>query len=290
MSERNRFKTNNRVVLKVFDGLKNFISEENIKTMREEYKLIDLLFRLQKFHIQGTPIRWLAEHGRIINHGKNKKMDKMEFNFGGRKKCIFEPEHLALTTGLKFGPLPEVECDMSSQFLSLFPEDIEKLIFSDVLDILRSQSDSPIKKNTTIVRKLVVVYLFYKLILNKDPANKINDRVVLLADDPVKFNYFPWGRMVYEGIVSNWAKLFDKTSQKPVGEVWLKVVAFPFAVQCWFLEGLSPDQYSSLAEKVDDDSLPRVLRWNTRTSPDYDRACRSMFNHDEVTTLCYSTS
>ena len=93
--------------------------------------------------------------------------------------------------------------------------------------------------------------------------------------------------MVYEGIVSNWENLFKRTSQPPVGEVQLKIVSFPFAIQCWFLEGLTPAQYSSLAVKVDDESLPRILRWNTRSSPDYDSACRSMFNHDEVTILSH---
>ena len=87
--EKNRFKTNNRVVLSVFESLSNFIDDDNIATMREEYELIDLLFNLKQFHIQGLPLRWLAQHGRIINHGKQKKIDKIQFDFGGEKKIYF---------------------------------------------------------------------------------------------------------------------------------------------------------------------------------------------------------
>ena len=98
------FTVNNRVLLKKLNSISKFLSEENISRMREEYDLIDLLFRLKDFVIHGPTFRWLAMHGQMITSGK-KKVNKLEFNFGGKKKAIFEPEHMALITGFHFHAL-----------------------------------------------------------------------------------------------------------------------------------------------------------------------------------------
>ena len=54
---------------------------------------------------------------------------------------------MALTSGMKFGLMPEVEADSDSQSMSMFPEDLEKLKFGDVLKLLHAHSDTPIKKD-----------------------------------------------------------------------------------------------------------------------------------------------
>ena len=186
------------------------------------------------------------------------------------------------SSGLSFGHLPDAQSDMQTPFLSLFAEkNPETLVFLDVLDLLHAQAN--VDKDSEIVRKLGVLYLIYNLVFARESGSYINHRIVILADQPAEFNAFPWGRKIYDEIVKEMTGLFYKTVNAEEGtETYLKIAVFPFALQCWFFEGLEPNQYNVLAEKCDDTARPRFFRWLVKKRPDYSAAKNILFNHDEV--------
>ena len=185
-------KVNNRVSLTKLDAIDAFISSKNKALMREEYHLIEFLFKLKSFPIHGLALKWLLTHAEVITSGK-KKIEKLQFKFGPRRMATFEPEHMALITGLNFGHLPDIESDMKTPFLSLFnSENLENMVFQDVLELLHKYS--MIDKDSEIVRKLVVLYIIYKIVFSMEPKSYINYRLVIISDDPAQFNAFPLGK------------------------------------------------------------------------------------------------
>lgn len=189
---------------------------------------------------------------------------------------------MALITGLNFGPLPNVESDMQTPFLYLFPENADNVLFGQVIDLLHQYSQ--INKDGVIARKLAVVYLIHKLVFVREPKYIINPCSLILVDDPFAFNQFSWGSRVYDDLVREWSGFFYKCLPKEdpkEAELQLKLLVFPFALQCWFLEGLSPKQYGCPASQSDNTALSRLRRWSAKIRPDYQSAKLLMFNHDE---------
>ena len=98
----------------------------------------------------------------------------------------------------------------------------------------------------------------------------------------------PWGRKIYDDLVKEWAALIEKIANPPKAdtEINLRVGVFPFPIQCWFLEGLTPTQYQLFAKYSSSNKgnsiLPRIFRWDVKKRPDYGTAKRSMLNQDEV--------
>ncbi|GAA0174676.1 hypothetical protein LIER_41766 [Lithospermum erythrorhizon] len=61
----------------------------------------------------------------------------------------------------------------------------------------------------------IIIWLFNNSQV-KDVRNSISKKSLYLADNPVLFNAFPWGRMIYDHLLKEWAHncmLYDaKTS------------------------------------------------------------------------------
>ncbi|GAA0146716.1 hypothetical protein LIER_06604 [Lithospermum erythrorhizon] len=74
--------------------------------------------------------------------------------------------------------------------------------------------------------------------------------MICLVDDPELFNSYPWGQMVYEDLVKEWAHMFNRI--KGPGFAHLKVRTFPFAIQAWVLKCLMSEFSAVLARSAFD--------------------------------------
>lgn len=104
----------------------------------------------------------------------------------------------------------------------------------------------------------------------------IDTQWLRLAQDIGMFNNYPWGLLVWEAtydsivlIVNSWAtqNVRSKTTMlRPANHTFV-LRGFAFAAQLWIYECVNILGHL-YGRELDEDLVPRMLRWTTRTQPD----------------------
>ncbi|GAA0176808.1 hypothetical protein LIER_29604 [Lithospermum erythrorhizon] len=164
----------------------------------------------------------------------------------GNQVFEFGKIELSLVTGSCFGLYPTIDDDPASPFQDLFATR-SSLTFGRLSGRLGEYAimdpDGP------FTRKLAILYLIYSLVFVKGMNNAISFKSIRLTDDPAMFNAFPWGRLIYEELVKEWAHAFSRIADSSFGKIQLKFATMPFGVQAWVLECLGPKYSSIFAEQ-----------------------------------------
>ncbi|KAL0557075.1 hypothetical protein IC582_005593 [Cucumis melo] len=178
--------------------------------------------------------------------------------------CTFGRREFNIITGL-WGPKEEsIQLVGNSRLLEKFFKDKECIYVSDLEDIfLEYEGD-----DDDIV-KLALVYFIELSLLGKDRRIKVDRNFFKIANDWNTFNNYDWGGIVFGRTLSALKRALNMQyakGKKKSTKTKYTVNGFPHALQVWAYESI-PTIIGCGVDKVNDDAIPRMLRWECQQSP-----------------------
>ncbi|TYK06358.1 Ulp1-like peptidase [Cucumis melo var. makuwa] len=177
--------------------------------------------------------------------------------------CTFGRREFNIITGL-LGPREEyIQLVGNSRLLEKFFKDKECIYVSDLKDIfLEYEGD-----DDDIV-KLALVYFIELSLLGKDRRTKVDIGFFKIADDWNTFNNYDWGGIVFGRTLSALKRALDKQyakgKKKSTQTKKYTINGFLHALQAY--ESI-PTIIGCGVDKVNNDDIPRMLRWVCQQSP-----------------------
>ncbi|TYK08118.1 Ulp1-like peptidase [Cucumis melo var. makuwa] len=165
-----------------------------------------------------------------------------------------------------WGPKEEsIQLVGNTILLEKFFKDKECICVSDLEDkFLEYEGD-----DDDIV-KLTLVYFIELSLLGKDRRTKVDIGFFKIADDWNTFNNYDWGRIVFRRTLSALKralnKQYAKGKKKSTQTKKYTINGFSHALQVWAYESI-PTIIGCGVDKVNDDAIPRMLRWVCQQSP-----------------------
>ncbi|KAE8650913.1 hypothetical protein Csa_000776, partial [Cucumis sativus] len=110
--------------------------------------------------------------------------------------------------------------------------------------------------------KLALVYFIELSLLGKDRRTKVNRNFLKIAEDWNTFDNYDWGEIVFRRTLNALKRALDMqyVKGKKVFKKKYTILGFPHALQVWAYESISTIIGCGV-EKINDDVIPRMLRW-----------------------------
>lgn len=201
----------------------------------------------------------------FLLQGLNKEASRDEgvlrFNLNGREACFGPKEYLSIT-GLRFGASHELPSRSSLREITfgrnhkIYMRDIEKK-FKEIIS--RDGGGGPVA-----LKLALCLFLFGGVFGLGYRDRAIDMNYFHIFDDVDAVNSFPWGRVSYDFMISEFYESKDRMqNQLDANEkVSVDINGFGLALQIWVYE-VFPDIANLRNYMIDESMLafPRILRW-----------------------------
>lgn len=210
---------------------------------------------------------------------------KMQCGLGSDKKNIrFSLEKFALVTGLDYSPSYEPDTENNNDDYTIVNEFLDENCAITTQELhtkfLRAKSNDDMK-----MVKLAMLYFVESVLLGNENRNHINETNILLVDNFIEFNEFPWGRISFKMTIDSLRKCVAERVAKPKKKstadskykgTTYSVHGFTHAFMVWAYEAVSV--IGDKCTKRYDDLFPRILRWKSTKPKEFEEIQMKVLN------------